>query len=451
MIGSISSNLISKCNWNFVQSPLRCTTPKTSINFKGLMNEPLQKDTVYINNPTSEINAVLKNSYNIQSELTNPEISKRVLSAVEDFTKINRNKTLFENLKIKQGNLKEGIASVYANPKTKEFELTFNESFDWKNLENITKQMYNKGKIPSDNPMYLLYKSLGEFLNFQHNPYGYIYNKDRNFINETASKALKFSDSTNVSEFNTHYIAGKMSGIYYPEKFNTFFEENGGNINLKFPDTEHPKINSGTVHDFKTVEDSIKYLNEKYGITAEFIDLTQANLFAGAVDDLTKLTGNTDIFRDLKIRIAPDAFDNLKTKMATRSDYKTGKSEILINPAFDWARQDKKMMDDYQAGYHPTYNPKDDYIHELIHYIDFKGNPVEFVKEDNAYKSGKLSFTDYGKSITAKVSSYATNNPAEFHAEYVVGRFNGIKYPDSVNNGFEQTWHGTDLNFDLID
>ena len=430
---------------NKAVKPMCQTTTLKSI---GLKMEPLIGDSICITNPIRAINSLLRNNYGIKSEITNPEIGQRIITTVEDFVKTNKNNNIFRNLILRQGAVDNGIASVVANPKSNEFILTFNENFDWENLETITKQMYNKGQIPSDNPACLLYKEFGRFLNFQYNPYAYTYSMGRNFVDDSALKVLRISNSTNVSEFNANYIAGRMSGRNYPKFLKTLFEESSGNLNLKFPKADNLPIVQGSIHHFKSTQDSAKYLLEKYGITAEFVNTEQANLFAGAVDDLVKLTGKPHIFRGLKTRIAPEKYDNMSTKMTLFSDYATGEAELWINPACDWNNYKKGCLKNYQAGHNPSANPKDTYIHELVHYLDFKGNPVEYVKTNNAFNNGQIYFNDYGKSITAKVSSYATKNDAEFHAEYVAGRLNGIMYPEATNKEFASTWHGTILNFD---
>ena len=424
--------------------PMCKTTTLESI---GLKMEQLTGDSICITNPIRAINSLLKNNYGIKSEITNPEIGQRIITTVEDFVKTNKNNNLFRNLTLRQGIVDNGIASVVVNPKSNEFILTFNENFDWKNLETITKQMYNKGQIPSDNPACLLYKEFGKFLNFQYNPYAYTYSMKRSFGNDSALKVLRISNSTNVSEFNANYIAGRMSGRNYPKILKTFFEENSGNLNLKFPKADNLQIVQGSIHHFKSTQDSAKYLLEKYGITAEFVNTEQANLFAGAVDDLVQLTGKPHIFRGLKTRIAPEKYDNMSTKMSLHWDYVTGEAELSINPAYDWNNHKKICLKDYQNCHHPSPNPKDTYIHELVHYLDFKGNPVEYGKTEIAFKNGRTNFNDYGKSITAKVSSYAPKSDAEFHSEYVAARLNGIIYPEATNKEFVSTWHGPVLNF----
>lgn len=433
--------------WTKTGSNGLLATKPVKINTCGLTYTPNVVDSVCFTNPIAAINTLLKSNYGIKSEIINPDIGQKVLSTVEDFVKINKNNKLFKDLTIKQGVFNEGIATISANSKTNEFVLTFNNNFDWKNIKNITKQMYNEGKIPSDNPACLLYKEFGEFLNFQYNPYAYIYTMDRTFTGDSVLNALRISNSTNVSDFNAHYIAGRMSRKNYPKILRTYFEENGGNLNLRFPKSENFKIVQGSVHHFKSAQDSAKYLSEKYGITAEFINKEQANHFAGAVDDLVKLTDNPHIFKGLKIRIAPENFNDTLTHMSLNWDYATGKAELLINPAYNWNVCKKSCLNDYQKGHHPGINLKGTYIHELAHYLDFKGNPIEFGKTEKAFGCGQTYYNNYGKSITAKVSNYATESPAEFHSEYIVGRFNGIEYPEATNKEFVTTWHGPTLKF----
>ena len=201
-------------------------TRPIKINTCGLKYAPeLMGDSVCFTNPIRAINTLLRNNYGIKSEINNPEIGQRAVSTIEDFVKTNKNNKIFKGLTLRQGVVDEGIATVSANPKTNEFVLTLNENFAWKELEKITKQMYNEGQIPSDNPACLLYKEFGKFLNFQYNPYAYTYTMDRTFTGDSALKVLRLSNSTNVSDFNAYYIAGRMSGKNYPKILRTFFEE----------------------------------------------------------------------------------------------------------------------------------------------------------------------------------------------------------------------------------
>ena len=421
----------------------------TDLEFISPLAQKSEVDTVCITNPINEINSILGDKYGIKSELKNPEIGKRVLKVVEDFVKVNKNNDLFKNLTIKENALEEDVYINWSsNYNTKEFILTFNEDYDWEDFENMTKRMYNKAQIPSDNPNCLLYENFGRFLNFRYNPYAYTYTTSQKYLDDSALNALRISDMVRVADFNASYIAGKMSGKNYPKILKIMFKEKGGNVKLKFPEPEKQNYVQGSVHNFKSELEGAQYLYDKYGIASRFINKKQANLFAGAVDDMAKLTGKTDIFKGLIVEIAPEKYDDCSIMMTTHCNSKTGKAEIWINPAYGWKRHKKITFEQYQLGYHPTPNPKDAYIHELSHYIDFKGNPVEYVKRDQKFKNGELYFTDSGKSKAAKVSEYAAKSDAEFNAEYICGRLNGIKYPEATNKMFKETWLGPTLNFE---
>ena len=118
--------------------------------------------------------------------------------------------------------------------------------------------------------------------------------------------------------------------------------------------------------------------------------------------------------------------------------------KIIINEAFHWKRDKQIAIDNYQNGYHPTPRQKDAFIHELSHYLDFKGHPERFEELSD------LSFTDQDLNIASKVSEYAGKNIAEFCTEYVAGRMAGIKYPKYVTKEFIANWNGPKLNFDLL-
>ena len=60
------------------------------------------EDVFELKNTATKINLQLKNVYNIESEISNPEISKRVLSTVEDYCNVNKNNNLFKGAKLKQ-------------------------------------------------------------------------------------------------------------------------------------------------------------------------------------------------------------------------------------------------------------------------------------------------------------------------------------------------------------
>lgn len=96
---------------------------------------------------------------------------------------------------------------------------------------------------------------------------------------------------------------------------------------------------------------------------------------------------------------------------------------------------------------HPTQNPKDTILHELCHWLDFKGNPQKYSSVEIDFKNGFRYYNDFGKSITAKVSAYATKSPAEFCAKYICGRINGLKFPNATNKEFLERWNGPILNF----
>lgn len=400
-------------------------------------------------NSAAAINKSLKSLYNIDADIKNPEIGKRVLSAVEDFVNVNKKNKMFSGLKIESAfwdDVDSAVITQFDAAKNT-FTIRYNENVDWKNLEQIAKNLYNQGRIPSDNPACLIYKNLGEFLNFRYNPHAYAVSTDRSFVDKYALDVLKVSDSVTVNGFNANYIAGRMCGKTYPKQLQTHFEQNVGNTDLRFPKAAVQNIKQGSVHKFKSVDDAKKYLSQNYSIDADFVNLEQANLFAGSVDDLSKAIGSKDYFKGLKVSVAPEKYESSSIKASLSWDYATGEAELFINPAYNWKQQLKLAKSEYAKGLHPTTNPKDTWIHELAHWLDFKGNPERYGKTDIAYKNGESWFNDYGKSLTAKVSSYAPTSPAEFNAEYICGRVNGMEYPAATNNLFLQFWNGPEINF----
>ena len=356
---------------------------------------------------------------------------------------------LFSGLKITSAPMdnSSSISKINFNADKNEFSICFNENFNWKELNKITNEMYNHGQIASNHPSYLIYKDLGEFLNLKYNPYAYQMSINREFCNTSADIARRISDSVNISEFNSHYIAARMSKKELPKILKTFFEEQTGNIDSKFPKPISQNIKTGSIHKFKSIEDAKKYLSENYNIDADFLSIDQANLFAGSVDDLSKILRDKKYFDGFKVKIDAAPFSTPGTKASLHWDSATGEAELYLNPAYNWKNNAKLIKKDYEAGLHPTQNPKDTILHELCHWLDFKGNPQRFGTTESAFSKGERIYNDFGKSITAKVSAYATKSPAEFCAEYICGRINGLKFPNATNKEFLERWNGPILNF----
>lgn len=425
-----------------------------NINVSGLRLAPCAAGDVFSlgKNSAAAINKSLKTLYNIDSTIQNPDLAKRTLSAVEDFVNVNKKNKMFSGLKIESAVLDD--ASLYAESQfdaaKKTFSIRFNENFDWKNLDKTSKAMYDHGMIPSDNPACLIYKNLGEFLNFRYNPDAYAISTGRYFTGNSALQALKVSNSVDISDFNANYIAGRMCGRTYPKTLHTSFEENLGNTDLRFPKAVAQSFKQGTVHKFKSIDDAKKYLSQNYAIEADFVNLEQVNLFAGSVDDLSKAIGSKEYFKGLKVIVDADKFETVLTKATLHWDYATGEAKLYINPAYNWKQHTKLSKSDYADGLHPTMNPKDAYTHELVHWLDFKGNPEKYGKIENAFSNGQTSFNDFGKSITAKVSGYAPYSRAEFNAEYICGRLNGEKYPAATNREFNRGWNGPAMTFENV-
>ena len=54
-----------------------------------------------------------------------------------------------------------------------------------------------------------------------------------------------------------------------PKSLKTFFEEQNGNTDIKFPKPVAETFKTGSLHKFKSIEDANKYLSQNYGITAD--------------------------------------------------------------------------------------------------------------------------------------------------------------------------------------
>lgn len=422
-----------------------------NINIKGLKLSPYVAEDIFqpSQNSAVAINKNLKTLYNIDSNIINPDLAKQTLSAVEDFVNVNKKNKMFSGLKIESKFWDN--AGIFSNYKydtdKKSFSIIFNENFDWKNLAKITQTLYDQARISSNNPAYLIYRDLGNFLNFKYNPHAFDINTTRKFIEKSELRALKVSNNADIEKFNANYIAGRMCGEAYPKKLYTLFEENLGNTDLRFPKAMVKNFKQGSIHKFKSIEDAKKYLSQHYAIMADFMNLEQANLFAGSVDDLSKALNSKEYFKGLKVFVDSEKFDSVTTKACIKWNKETGEAKIYINPAFNWKSNSKLCRNDFDSGYHPSANPKDTFTHELVHWLDFKGNPEKYGTTEFAFHKGETVYTDFGKLVTAKVSTYAANSPAEFNAEYICGRLNGIKYPAATNNEFVNHWNGPALTF----
>ena len=405
-------------------------------------------DTISIQNPLKILNQIFKDKYGITSQINNPQIAEILLPALDDIAKINK-KNLFNGYTIRTEKLSSNeIAKRVFNVETKEFTTIFNENFDWNNIDKITSKMYHNCEISSDNSKYLLYREFGEFLNFKNNPHQYNIFEERFFINDSVLPALRVSNSKQVNRYKANYIAGRMSKKTFPTKNKTMFENTNG-VNLCYPKLEEivhrPSFNKPikiSTHSFKNMQDAHSYLSTNYGINADFVSQEQANLFASAVDDLSNLFGRKDLFKGLKVSVNGNEFVKSSTEMSLHWDKDYGVAELFINPTHNWKQKTKIAKESYDSCHRATDSEKMAYIHELAHWLDFKGNPWKFGDTELAWKSTGNSFNDYGKSIVAKVSSYAATSPAEFCAEYVSGRMYGITYPEKVTNLFLKYWNG---------
>lgn len=427
---------------------LLATKPVT-VNVTELKLAPnLAKDSISFTNPIVEINRTLKNVYGIDSKLTNLPLAERVSASIKNFCSVNKKKDLFKGLELncEVNPRTDSVITRSYDVQTGKYAIQFNEKYDFKNLDKITQDAYKAGEIPSAHPDTFFNIELGHFLNFKNNPIAYKVTTERSFCKESELISFKLSNSSNMADFNANYIAGRMSGQSYPKILYRYFEGNAGNTCLKFPKPTPSKINQGSNHKFTRISDAQKYLSDNYGIDAEFITTQQANYFAGAVDDMCKMTGDKTCFKGLKITQDFNT-DNLNTQMSTHWNYATGEATMTINPAYNWKQEAKKAETDFHEGLHPTKNKKDKYIHELAHWLDFKGNPVKYGQTEISFSDGDKVFNEYGKSATSKVSRYAATSPAEFCAEYITGKFNGIKYPESVDNLFTIHWNGPKINF----
>lgn len=387
------------------------------------------------------INSKLKNIYGINSSIQDKTLLGKVYAVVQEFCELNSDDKLFHNLTLRTCNLLlkkfSQVTKIQNN-----YTLSFNKNTDWKNIEQITKDLFNKGFVGSKNPKYLIYQGFGDFLNFSNNPKARY--ECANLFYEGSSSTLPFRicNSTNLEAFNSHATAALMSKEFLPADIEKYLRENMGNLSLKFPEAFANYIEGSKIK-FNTTDEAVEFLKQ-FGIQAEFSDIRQANLCAQAVEDLIQAVDNKQIFNGLKIKNSPETFaNNSETVAQFDFNYKTHENDIKLNPNIQWQNSENLMAESFNNMFHPTTKVKDYFIHELSHYIDFKGNPEKFLEMENKFGG----FNTSGIFATSKVSEYATEDPAEFCAEYICGKMAGIEYPEVTDKLFQQFWNGCKLNF----
>ena len=386
----------------------------------------------------------LQSSYGINTELKDKNLLNLLYEAVVDFCKVNKNDKMFEGLEITSGSINEKFFQTEITDKG--FRIIYDEDpKTWENIEEILEELYNSGKISTKNKKYMQYASLGDYLNFIYNPYAYKVCKQRFYCNDSVKIINRLTDDRNVGKFNQAYIASRMSGVQCPEKLTTYFIENCGNADLIFPKIT-AKFHKGSNFDFKTIEEAQEFL-KKYGIEAIFTDIKQANATASAVEDLVVATGKKDIFEGLVIKSDPEYYsDNLFARGTCHWDCTDNSSYITLNPAYNWRRAEAIEQENFDSLFHPTNRTKDFITHELVHYLDFMGNPKEYSQTSSKFRNGTY-YNDLGTLWASKISRYASREPAEFCAEYVIGKLAGINYPECVEQEFLNRYNGVPISF----
>lgn len=385
------------------------------------------------------LNSRLKSVYGIDSDIGDPKLLGRIFSVVQEFCDLNGDKKLFENLSIKEGK----IYSKGYGQTTRigdKYSVTFNKDIDWKNLKSVTEDLFNKGKIGSKNPNYLIYKNLGDYLISSRGQASYRKCQNGAYKGEAVALPFRICNTTDLREFNSHVIASKMSKEYLPKGIEARFRENTGS-NLKFPEAVCRYI-EGSKTSFKTAEEAAEYL-KKYGINAEFSNTRQANACVQAVEDLSEAAGDKKVFSGLTISPAKGYFEDNDVVADFMFDYTTHENKINLNPDYDWETVKKTVEESFDCLFSPTARVKDFFTHELSHYLDFTENPERFIEMEEKFDR----FNKTGMFLTSKVSGYSNEHPAEFCAEYVAGRMAGLEYPKVTNDLFREFWNGRKLNF----
>ena len=443
-------NLITGINKALSQAPISTSIPKLAQNASSPNPSKFATppDTIALSKKIDEIlNEKLLNDFGITSDIKDKNLLAKILQAVQEFSKLNNSRKLFNGLNITQKEMNGFFELDFGDAKNTIF---FNKDFNFQTLSDEMEKLYQEGNLTTNNPLYRFYEAFGDYLNFEYNPYAWQVVQGRYYSDNSAKVAsMLHNEGTNVGLFNKHYIASRMSGVELPKDMTIFFEENLGNQDLIYPPSYKHFI-QGSVFNFKSIEEARQYLTQ-YGIDADFPTLEAANTCIGAIEDLIEATGNKNIFNGL--RITQEIEDVVSTKAGLRWDYEQPNNPyatyLFFNKAYNWKKLDKLAQIDYDGCHHPTPKKKDIFMHELAHFIDFMSNPVKYGKRETDFTSGRLYFTEYGHESTGRVSTYASNSPAEFCAEYICGRMAGLKYPEKTVKTFEEYWLGPKLNFPI--
>ena len=421
------------------------------INFSGIANAKrsaanldIAPDSISLRPYYDVVNEKLKETYGIDSDIKDGRILGKILPAVEEFCKLNKDENLFNGLKLKESkfNSEDEIYLEYCNADENEYLIVFNSSVDWKNLDKFTKKEYDSAKIASYNPEYFLYKALAGFLNFQFNPYATEINLKTEPEQDVKGYIYRITDSSDIADFNNSYIAAKMSREFVPCELDEYFRCNIGNTDLKYRKAKPLIKNEGVNFNFKSKEEAQKYLFDNYKIKADFNNLRYANECCGAVFDLVHAIGDESIFEGLTIE-TKNIFQDTSASAETTIVVDKNEAKITMNPASNWKYADKCIEKDFKWGYFSANSIKNDiFMHELAHYLDFMGNPTRYYNLNSDF-----CITDEDERIFARVSQYASIDNSEFCAEYVAGRMAGIKYPKAVDERFEYFWNGPVINF----
>ena len=392
------------------------------INFKG--GEELK---------ISDIVEKLKKEYKIDANFETLDTASLTLEAIEDFVKLN-NKDMFEGLKIIPSERNCWTWDTGANTGKKEFVLRLDNKTK-EEFKEYTKLNYDACYFGSNNPKYELYRHLGEFLNFNYNPYAYTsFSKNVKFsqiLDDIAGK-IGLCASENLAAFNSNYIASRMCGVDVPTAAKKCYKDLMG-ADLNFPPAKLTRNSFKNIHNFNSVDEASEYLKQ-YGVTAEFHNLKCANLTIEAIEDFIEINDNPKMFDGLIIKSNIDPNPNVSACVASCFDFQRNEitsSVFYFNKSYDWDRHKLKMVKNYSAGHNPSIEEKTTIYHELAHWLDFQSRPENYTTCFHEY-GDRFKMNDYGKRITGKVSAYAKTNPIEFIAEYVAGRMNGYDYPTEV-------------------
>lgn len=209
---------------------------------------------------------------------------------------------------------------------------------------------------------------------------------------------------------------------------------------------------------FSSLEEAKEYFLEKYGINADFKNLSQAILLKQAVETYTPLNyqGKGErLFEGLNVKSAKMGKDTFaivqqhfscvdKDDEEKIKEYEVdpnsenvvdfmGKYLIMEDQTLYFNENadidNKRIRTEYHSGFHPVYHQKGYLVHELAHWLHYNNSAR------HAFMANEKDLTDDEKYIIRKnIGGYAARNFDEFIAEYIAARLDGVEFSKDIDD-----------------